>query len=535
MSAPQIRRPDVRRLLTTLLLLVPLSIGLAGALLPRFRVDKPGMFALLCLIAALVLGGRALWRRADGVGRGGWWLLAASALFMLPFAVIARGFGKVDMLALLFHAEFGTQGAGVAGLDSEILKSSVALGLVVLTAILIANLWGLGWRVFLAASLGLLASNPLVQFGVKQLFFPPPASNLVSKMRPVELGAAPTVLPDILLIYLEGSDRRFTDKAVYGPAYAPLHALEAQALTFLNVGQIAGTGWTLAGMVASQCGVPLVPKGLLGRNNFDDVRSFLPEVTCLTDVLAKHAYTTQYIVGVDDKFAGGDVFYSTHQLQTSLGTAQQSAFYRAEETDAALVGLILDDQMIFETGRRQLADLVTQPAPFLQILATIGPHGKNGFLSRRCTKDGRAAKSTDIPRVAACTIEEGAKFIADAKAAHAAANRGRPLRIVVVSDHLNHSGPPDGVAPELYLANTVMFLDGPGAGTQNDAPGSMVDVYPTMLDWLGFSQPGSGAGLGRSLIADKPATLVSETGIETIDAMLAGDAALSALLWRGSD
>lgn len=99
---------STKRVVTTLLLAIALGIGLAGAILPRFRVDKPGILALLCLIAALVLGGRALWRKSAQAGRGSRLLLVGAAVFMLPFAVIARGFGRVDMMALLFHAEFGT-------------------------------------------------------------------------------------------------------------------------------------------------------------------------------------------------------------------------------------------------------------------------------------------------------------------------------------------------------------------------------------------------------------------------------------------
>lgn len=526
---------STKRVVTTLLLAIALGIGLAGAILPRFRVDKPGILALLCLIAALVLGGRALWRKSAQAGRGSRLLLVGAAVFMLPFAVIARGFGRVDMMALLFHAEFGTQGAGLAGLGSEILKSSLALLLVVLAVFLIAKLWNLGAKIFVVTALVLLAFNPLVQFGARQSVFPPPASNLVNQFRPLEIGPAPAVLPDILLVYLEGTDRRFSDQAAFGHAYAPLQSLEDRAISFHKVGQIAGTGWSLAGMVASQCGVPLVPRGLLSRNNFDGVNSFLPELTCLTDVLAEHGYAMQYIVGVDEKFAGGDIFYRTHQLTRSFGPEQQAVFYPPEEVESALIGSFLDDQMIFDTGRKLIAELVEQPAPFLQILATIGPHGKNGFLSRRCTEDGKAVKSTDVPMVVTCTIEEAVRFIDDAKAAHAAAHRDRPLRIVVLSDHLNHQGPPDDVAPDLYLANTVMFLDGPGAGTRNDREGSMLDIYPTLLDWLGFSLPDGAAGLGRSLLAPSPQTLVAEAGIETVDAMLAGDAALSSLLWRGSD
>lgn len=523
----------MRRIILTLLLLVPLGIGLAGAILPTYRVDKPGMVAFVCLGLALALGGRALWY---GVAdRGGVLAVALACLLMLPFAVIARGFGRVDMLALLFHTDFGTQGAGLAGLDSEILKATVALGLVGLTLTLLANLWQVGWRLLGPAAFGLLAVNPLAQMLVKSVVMPPPDSNLVAEMRPVVLRDDIADLPDLLLVYLEGTDRRFSDPVAYGTIYDPLRALEPEAITFLNVGQIAGTGWSLAGMVATQCGVPLVPRGLLGRNNFDTVKTFLPKVTCLTDVLAEFGYVMEYVVGGDEGFAGIDAFYRTHGVTEQVGLMAQRVLHPSDEVDSALIGWVLDDQMTFASARLRLPALMQADAPFLQIVETVGPHGKLGYLSRRCAPDGQAAKSRDVALVARCTIDEVAHYIRDLRAAHARARRDRPLRIALMSDHLNHSAEPDDIAPELYRANTVMLIGGPGAGRKVDVPGAMIDVYPTLLEWLGLTAPGSPAGLGRSLLTPDPPPLVAEHGLTRLDAMLVGDAGLGAQLWMGSD
>lgn len=521
----------VRRLFVSVCLLVPLVIGLAAAVLPRFKVDKPGLLALVFLGIGLAAGGRALWRRPAGARRGGVWAVGLAALLMLPFAVIARGFGRVDMLALLFHADFGTKGAGLAGLDSEILKASVALALVVISLALLANLWQLGWRLLAPATLVLLAVNPLTQMLVHRLLVPPPPSDLVAQFHPVTAVTQPAPQPDILLIYLEGTDRRYVDEAAYPGVYAPLHALEPEAITFVNVGQIAGTGWSLAGMVATQCGIPLVPRGLIGWNNFDAVDSFLPAQTCLTDVLAAQGYRMDYIVGADEGFAGIDAFYRTHGIAQPFGMAAMQAMFPADEVAAAKVGWVLDDQMSFQAARQRLPDLLQDQAPFLQIVETIGPHGQLGYLSRRCTQAGRAEKSRSMAAVAQCTIEEAATFIADARSSHVAAGRGRDLRIAVMSDHLNHSADPTDIAPELYQANSVMFIGGPQKGVTIDRPGAMIDIYPSLLDWLGMTAPGTPAGLGRSLLVPEPPSLVARHGIAKLDAMLAGDARLGDRLW----
>ena len=523
-----------RRWLVTTLLLAPLALGLAGSFLPWFRIDKPGIVSLICLGIALWLGGRALWRRDPGGRRGAVTVLILAALAILPFAVIARAFGRIDMLALLFHAEFGVEGAGLGGLETEIAQAATSLALLVLSLVLLANLWGLGWRMLGPATVALLALNPLVQMLTMRAIAAPPPVDLMAELHPVTLQAPPDPMPDVVVIYLEGSDRRFVHEESFPGVYDPLRSLEPEAITFLNIGQVAGTGWSLAGMVTSQCGVPLLPRGFLWTNNFETVEEFMPAMTCLTDVLGDHGYAMDYIVGADEGFAGIDSFYRTHGVAQPVGMDAMAAMFPADEFEAALMEWVLDDQMTFDAARARLPPLLDGAAPFLQIIETIGPHGPGGYLSRRCTPDGKAAEVPDIGAAARCTFEDTASYIADLRAAHAAADRGRDIRIVLLSDHINHRGDEKGIPMHLQRANTVMFVGGPGAGTVNDVPGSMMDVYPSLLEWLGFTAPGTPAALGRSLLTPDPPPLVARHGIPALDAMLTSDAALSARVWASA-
>jgi phosphoglycerol transferase len=514
-------------LLVTGLLAAVVACAVAVATRPALRPDRQGKRAAACLLVALYGGGAALWAPP------GWHILwpALAAAAMLTFVVITRAFGRVDMMAFIIHADFGMKGGTLKGLESEIIAGVVSLSLIVLSVYLFCNLWGFGPWVYWVSAAVLVALNPLVQFGIRRLFVPPVRSDLGGWLVPPGPMTRPDVLPDLILIYLEGTDRRFFDRATFGDVTAPLMALEEEGLSFTNIGQCAGTGWSLAGMVATQSGVPVLPRGFHTMNNLKGVDRFMPALTALGDVLAGHGYAMDYIVGGDPRFAGIDAYYRTHGNVTIIGLAEQSAMHPAEEVEAATIDWILDDQMTFDTARSRLGALTASDAPYLMVIETIGPHGRMGYLSRRASPTGRGIKSRDTDAVLRCTAEEAASFIRDARAAHQAAGRMRPLRIVLMSDHLSHNGATPPVADAFRDRNTVIFLGGSAA--RNDRAGAMIDVYPTLLHWLGFASGAVAAGLGRSLLAEAP-TLVEDRGMAALDAMLTSDAALAAKVWAGS-
>jgi phosphoglycerol transferase len=499
-------------------------VGLAGAVVavqPTSRPDKWGILAVLAILAILPFQ-RGLWQRAS---RWAWAIVVAGLLLVFP-AVVARGFGRVDMLSFLFHAEFGMEGATLKGLETEILQGVVACLLITGAAWLLARLWGLGQWAVLGLAAMVLALNPMLRFFVERALIPPVASDLATRMQVPAAGTGPT--PDLVVIYLEGTDRQFADPAHWGDVYAPLQALADTGISFTAVDQIVGTGWSLAGMVASQCGVPVLPRGLISKNNFDQLATFMPGVTCLGDVLAARGYAMAYVVGGDLAFGGIGTFYATHGWEDRAGLQQVAAQFPQDQVTAATIDWILDDQMVFDAARTKVDQLLAGDAPMALVVETIGPHGATGYLSRACAPDGRGQKSKDVPAVLRCTIGDAVRFVADLRAAHAAARPDRDLRIVILSDHLSHNGRTPEPAPGYRRANTAIFLGGPEQGVVVAKPGAMIDIFPTMLEWTGLAS--GGAGIGRSLLGDDP-TMVEMFGRDMLDRMLTDDAALAARLW----
>lgn len=188
--------------------------------------------------------------------------------------------------------------------------------------------------------------------------------------------------------------------------------------------------------------------------------------------------------------------------------------------------------MVLDTARKVHRDLAAGDQPFALIVETVGPHGPKGCLSRRWTNSGKAEETHDISRVVESLVEEVMEFLSDIRAVRPV--RGRDLRVVLLSDHLNHIARLPFAGAEHAGFNTVILWGDPARkGEVIDKPGSMIDVFPTLLDWLGWSEAPASAGLGRSLLSAPP-TLVQEFGIAGVDAMIVGDARLSNLLWGQS-
>jgi phosphoglycerol transferase len=58
------------------------------------------------------------------------------------------------------------------------------------------------------------------------------------------------------VIYVESLEQGYSSKAVFGhDLLEPLNGL--QGSSFADYQQVPGTGWTIAAIVATQCGVPL--------------------------------------------------------------------------------------------------------------------------------------------------------------------------------------------------------------------------------------------------------------------------------------
>jgi phosphoglycerol transferase len=100
-----------------------------------------------------------------------------------------------------------------------------------------------------------------------------------------------------------------------------------------------------------------------------------------------------------------------------------------------------------------------------------------------------------------------------------------------MSDHLSMKNSEWPRLTERERRNTLLVLADGLAPRRIERAGSTLDVYPTVLELLGF-QPAQGrAGLGVSLLGTEP-TLVEALGAEALNALIASNDALSERIWQ---
>ncbi|WP_090196195.1 sulfatase-like hydrolase/transferase [Yoonia tamlensis] len=494
-------------------------------MMPYLRPQPFGRAALGCGCIAIVLGGRGIWLRP------GWHFLAVpfTGLLILPGLVITNHFGNFDLISVIHHLGYEGGGPDMRAFAFEIQDGVLAIACFALAIYWLRNLFqGAGFWYYLAA-LFIGVINPM-SMSLLLAGFAPKADFDLSAQLVVPVTSRPASRPDIIMIYLEGLDRRFADTARYGAAYAGLLPLQSAGLDLTRVGQIAGTGWSLAGVVATQCGLPLLPNGMRAHNGFEDQTKFMASQICLGDVAAGYGYQSSYIVGASAGFAGQDHFVRSHRYQHIIDSDVLAESYDGSELAKAYEPRLhtYDDQLVFDAARRHYDSLVAGNDPLLMSVMTFGPHGTSGILSRHCRADGQARYSADLRQTVACSISDMLPFLDHIRTRRA----GRPTLVVVMSDHLNHKR--DLFAPAMHM-NTVTFLGygiaGFPAGQENTRAAAMIDVYPTVLALSGFAQPDVAAGLGRSVLGNGP-TLVEQYGIAVLDRALETDLDLRLALWR---
>lgn len=489
-----------------------------------FVIGSLGLYLGGAVVVGLYATGR--WLSRGGArrrpGRGGlfYWL---AALLLLPFAALWSAYGAYDLNAVLFHYQSGLgQGtetqAYLAVLAWAVLFLVLAdAGYRAVRALPVAGL-GLG-----AAGLALIALNPIAQYGVEQgvLRRLHPVAPIVDDIVAPVIEAAPARPTNLVLVYLESLEATYGE-AEFAPAYAPLKALAPEALVFSDLRQMAMTGWSMAGIAASQCGVPLAPRGLFQRNTAGLTEHFLPDLTCLGDILGGAGYDSAMLIGANPDFAGIDRFYRQHGVLDIVGLKQ----LRARDPDD-LHAWGMHDAVVFDAALETIARLEAADRPYFVTVETHGPHGPLGSLSRECRRPGQPGEVSDILASVHCTAQLAANF------AHAVVHMAPDTRVVLVSDHLAHAMVPViGRLKHHHRRGTLMVIGADTAPGQVTRAGTMVDVYPTLLELMGFRLRDHRAGMGVSLVSPRP-SLVAALGLDELNRRVRADPDLSARLWGG--
>ena len=314
---------------------------------------------------------------------------------------------------------------------------------------------------------------------------------------------------NLVYIYLESLERTYLDQTLFPGLTPNLIRLEEKYTSFTDIHQIPGTGWTIAGMTASQCGVPLVTKAGTNDatargegNSMSGMSEFLPGATCIGDILQNIGYRLSYTGGAKLSFAGKGKFYKTHGFDLVEGKDELTE--KLKPGDYFWQWGLYDDTLFNNT-----IEVLKNPdikEPFGHFLLTLDTHNPAGHPSASCGNQKYEDGGNSMLNAVHCSDYMLGKLIDDIQKLKIAEN----TLIVITSDHLALRNTATeilnrGDRRDLFIA----IPPTPAIPQVVDRSGSMLDVGITVLNLMGIEI--SKLGFGRDLLSDHKTLLESQS------------------------
>lgn len=367
---------------------------------------------------------------------------------------------------------------------------------------------------------------------------PQQATALLSRESFAQYYSEPTVVStpkktlNLVTIYLESMENSFSDEDVFGEnLLADLDEATEDFARYDGLHEYPEGGWTMAGLVSTQCGIPL-KSSLMGlgadpNNVGESASQYLPGAVCLGDVLSEQGYSNTWMGGADTEFAGKDTYLRDHGYSEIQGLKKWTE-EGLDPDNTSPWGL--SDHALYENARDTVDELAAKDEPFHLSMITLDTHEPAGLFPG-CAPGDPIAMSSAIK----CSMKDTKDFVEYLLDKH-----GDDTVIVIMGDHLKGTSGASDFKSEMEqfdertIVLRVWHPDGTAEFNREDS--DQFSMAATSLELLGFGLEGGRAGLGVSLVGehDLTGTAPGLPADEYEPVVTARSADLYRYLWRGS-
>ena len=297
---------------------------------------------------------------------------------------------------------------------------------------------------------------------------------------------------NLLILYCESIEETFGRSDVMGEdLLAPLRpSIETPDL---RIDQMPGADFTIGGIVASQCGIPLKSISILSGNLTGwALDRYLPGALCLGDYLQKDGYHNVYYNGSSGLFSGLNKFFLSHGYEEFMAKEE---WIEKKHVDPATMNIwaMYDSDMVDRSIER-IDELMAEGRKFSFALSTMDTH-EPGFLSPPCVDQGFSENWGGYVKCSLSQVQRLLRHISD---------KGweDDFVILVMGDHLARMPEMDGVDLKHVEGRFVL------CSLKRDATLVPVrevithfDLFPSLLAALGFTVEGDRLGFGYNVFS----------------------------------
>lgn len=296
-------------------------------------------------------------------------------------------------------------------------------------------------------------------------------------------------------VYMESLDQVFFDQNRFPGLMPRLGELMNAGASIAGLRQAPLTGWTMAGLVSTQCGVPLARAATSDHTG---------KVLCAGDVLKAHGYELSFMGGAELTFAGKGNFFRLHGFSDVLGGPELDAL--AGRPLSRFKWGVYDDDL-FQLAWQRLDGLANQGKRFGLMLLTVDTHPPAGHETPACQSITYGDGRNKMLNAVHCADHLVAQFLERIRADP----RMKDVVVILGSDHLMMANEGGVAIDEENRRNTFVFFNPAFPLSSTDRPATMLDIAPTMLHILGFNV--KALGFGRNLYRSDP-TLLEKFGAD---------------------
>jgi len=297
---------------------------------------------------------------------------------------------------------------------------------------------------------------------------------------------------NLVYIYAESLEKTYFDESLFPGLMKNLQALKKRSTEFNDINQVSGTGWTIGGMTATQCGIPLFTTSY--GNSMNGTSDFLSGATCLGDILKSKGYHLTFMQGSSIDFSGIRNLYKTHKFDEVFGFEKLSKLTTHKEY---FNGWGLYDDSLFPLVYKKFDELSKTNKPFALFMATMDTHHPYGMTSKSCKDMPYDTGGNSILNAVHCSDQLISDFIKQIQNG----NYKRKTLVVLTSDHLAMRNTASDLLKKKKRKNLFLIFDPfQKQYISIEKPASMLDVGSTVLHALGIK---SNFGLGRNLLQEK--------------------------------